>query len=185
MPNFCGLCGAKQTPTDQRCAQCGAAAGPAPSAPSFSQTGPAIGAPASMGYTQASGAPIPVAAAAVPMGQGYQGQTYGRPMNHGQLPTCRSCGLQTYTPQNYTRTKIRTPMRRWCVRALSRAPAPACVCVRVVCDGDVTAHTRPHAGSQFQRNPQAKPASAQWFRCDDCNGGSALVRDTAYSCVLS
>jgi len=36
MPNFCGECGAKQTATDLRCAQCGASAGPHPSAPSFS-----------------------------------------------------------------------------------------------------------------------------------------------------
>jgi len=36
MPNFCGECGAKQTATDPQCAQCGASAGPHPSAPSFS-----------------------------------------------------------------------------------------------------------------------------------------------------
>ena len=39
----------------------------------------------------AVGTAIPVAAAAVPM-EGFQGQTFGRPVALGELPTCRSCG---------------------------------------------------------------------------------------------
>eukprot|EP00960_Hanusia_phi_P026571 746332-Hanusia_phi.AAC.2 len=38
--------------------------------------------------------------------------------------------------------------------------------------------------SSFVRPPGTKPATAQWFRCQDCTDGRALAYDTAASCSI-
>ena len=75
MPNFCSECGAKLTPSDRACAQCGASAGPVPSAPSFNA-----------GIAQG----ICVPADGAHKSQ-LQGPAYGTPMSSSPAIGCVSC----------------------------------------------------------------------------------------------
>jgi len=42
-----------------------------------------------------------------------------------------------------------------------------------------------HTGAAFERAAHVRPATAQWFRCNACNGGQALAKDMAHSCTVS